>query len=291
MLTDRFSVSFFAYSKRYLLVALFAPALFAQNKVPVESLDAPTQQNSINQRLVKIESLLQNKGLLDLLQQLENLQQEVAELRGQIEVNHHLIETMQNRQRDLYIDIDRRIQRAEQQYTSNQSSIKNSQDQLNNTVADQPTQENQVSVNTSQQIITENNTETLATQNPNQLQIKAEYNRAFELLKRSKYNQAIKAFNAFLKTYAESQYSDNAQYWIAEAYYAQSSYEKSIEAYKALINSYPESQKLSQSLLKIGRSYEELGKPDKAKLWYVDVKQRFPGSTASRLAEDRLKRI
>lgn len=297
MLTDRFSEYFFAYSKRYLLVALFipasfAPALLAQNKVPVESLNADTpatQENSINQRLSKVENLLESKGLFSLLQQLETLQQEISELRGQIEVNVHVIETMQKRQRDLYIDMDRRIQRAEKKDPSNQSSIEN---QLSDTVTDQSTQENQEPAEeTTQPIITDSNQATLATQNPDKLQLQAEYQRAFELLKRSKYTQAIKAFNTFLENYTENDYSDNAQYWVAEAYYAQSNYEKSIETYQKLIRNYPKSQKLSQSLLKIGYSYEELDQPNKAKLWYLDVRQRFPGSTVSRLAEERLKRI
>ena len=301
---------------RYLLIALFAPALFAQNATPafvvqnnppVESLypdDAAgsTQQKLINQRLSKIENLLQSKGLISLLQQLETLQQEVAELRGQIEVNTHKIETMQKRQRALYIDIDNRIQSVEQKYTSHQSGTQrsgtqNSQDdQRVNTVAEQSTEEspedNPVPAASSEQTIAANNTETLAVQESDQSQIQqAEYQRAFELLKNSKYSQAIKALGTFLQDHPQSKYSDNAQYWLAEAYYAQNNYGKSIETYKTLIKDYPESQKLPQSLLKIGYSYEELNQLEQAKLWYIDVKQRFPDSTASRLAADRLKRI
>ena len=58
-----------------------------------------------------------------------------------------------------------------------------------------------------------------------------------------------------------------------------------------LVSNYPDSQKVPHGLLKIGYSYQELGEADTAKLWYTDVRQRFPGTTASRLAHDRLKNI
>ena len=84
---------------------------------------------------------------------------------------------------------------------------------------------------------------------------------------------------------------DSAQYWMAEALYVKRQYEDAIKEYNNLVSNYPESQKVPHGLLKIGYSYQELGKADEAKLWYTDVKRRFPGTTASRLASDRLKHI
>jgi len=123
------------------------------------------------------------------------------------------------------------------------------------------------------------------------VQIQAEYQQAFKLLKQSQYDQAIKAFDTFLQTHPENQYSDNAQYWMAEALYVKRQYEEAIKQYNNLVTNYPDSQKVPHGLLKIGYSYQELGMADEAKLWYTDVQQRFPGTTASRLADNRLKHI
>ncbi|MFT5425197.1 MAG: tol-pal system protein YbgF, partial [Gammaproteobacteria bacterium] len=123
------------------------------------------------------------------------------------------------------------------------------------------------------------------------VQIQAEYQQAFKLLKESQYDQAIKAFSKFVKAYPDNQYSDNAQYWMAEALYVKQQYENAIREYNNLVSNYPDSQKVPHGLLKIGYSYQELGNTDTAKLWYTDLRQRFPGTTASRLAEDRLKNI
>ena len=73
--------------------------------------------------------------------------------------------------------------------------------------------------------------------------------------------------------------------------YVKSQYEDAIREDNNLVSNYQESKKVPHGLLKIGYSYQELGKAEEAKLWYTDVRQRFPGTTASRLADDRLKHI
>jgi len=100
--------------KRLLGVFLFtgillSSAVFAANKAPVTTPTSPAMEK----RLENIERLLQSTGLLDMLHQIELLQQEVAKLRGEIEVNNHVLDQMKNRQRDLYTDIDRRLQSIE----------------------------------------------------------------------------------------------------------------------------------------------------------------------------------
>ena len=57
------------------------------------------------------------------------------------------------------------------------------------------------------------------------------------------------------------------------------------------MGSYPESQKLTHALLKVGYSYHELGKIPEAKASLEDLKLRYPGTTAARLADERLQRI
>src|SRR5512147_3066714 len=49
------------------------------------------------------------EALTDLLQQLETLQAEVRNLRGQVEVQANEIERLKTRQRELLADIDRRV--------------------------------------------------------------------------------------------------------------------------------------------------------------------------------------
>ena len=121
--------------------------------------------------------------------------------------------------------------------------------------------------------------------------MEAEYQQAFKLLKQSLYDQAIKAFQAFLTAHPSSQYSDNAQYWLAEAYYVTRQFEPALAEYTRLVNNYPKSQKLTHAMLKIGYAQQELGNIDAAKKTLQDLVQRYPGTTAARLAEERLIKI
>ena len=90
-------------------LAITVTVIAADKRAPVsEPITADIQA-----RLEKLERLLQNQGLLDMLQQLEHLQAEINQMRGEVELQNHTLEDMKKRQRDLYTDIDRRMQRLE----------------------------------------------------------------------------------------------------------------------------------------------------------------------------------
>lgn len=326
MLFKRLKGGYFISSVLLLLCGqLISVAVHAADRAAPVTTPATTD---VENRLANIERLLQNNGLLDMLQQIELLKKEVARLRGEIEVNNHALDQMQNRQRDLYTDIDRRLQSMENQTTGNSNRQIRSSDSISSVNDVPPLQtlgpketitapENQTEtsaltleqiekptdaqeqtssvadsaqqvagdVEDSETVAASTNTETDA------VQIQAEYQQAFVLLKQSQYDQAIKAFGKFLQAHPNNQYSDNAQYWMAEALYVKRQYEDAIREYNNLVANYPDSQKVPHGLLKIGYSYQELGKADEARLWYTDLRQRFPGTTASRLADDRLKHM
>ena len=119
----------------------------------------------------------------------------------------------------------------------------------------------------------------------------AAYRDAFGMLKAGQYEQSIAAFNNYLQQYPSSQYADNAQYWLGEAYYVMRQYEPAIQQYQKLVNTYPDSQKQSHAMLKIAYSYDELGLAQQAASVLGELKQRFPGSAAARLADERLQRM
>ena len=288
---------------------------------------------AINQRLARIEQILQSQGLLDMLQQLESLQQELSQLRGEIEVQNHTVEQVNKRQRALYTDIDQRIQRLESNGVPNVAVIGDTPtteiadpsnpplQTLAPVVADRQTTAAQqtdrpltvelvnsepaasvqepVSESTSVTNIETPVTETSTIAEPevakviesNPIQARTDYQQAFRLLKQSLYDQAIKAFNEFLTIHPNSDYSDNAQYWLAEAYYVTRQFDQALVEYDKLVVNYPESQKLTHALLKIGYSHHELGKLEQAKTLLEDLKMKYPGTTAARLADDRLKKI
>ncbi len=70
-------------------------------------------QESLEARVSRLERLVESKGLVDMLMRLQRLQKEVQRLQGRMEVQAHAIEELKKRQRELYLDLDRRLSRLE----------------------------------------------------------------------------------------------------------------------------------------------------------------------------------
>ncbi len=62
------------------------------------------------ERLARIERLLNSQALFELSNRVQALQLEVQLMRGELENQTYALEQMRNRQRDLYVDLDRRLQ-------------------------------------------------------------------------------------------------------------------------------------------------------------------------------------
>lgn len=68
---------------------------------------------TMEQRLERLERILRNQSLSDIILQLQQLQQEVQQLRGEVELQNHTMDALNKRQRDLYLDIDQRLSRMQ----------------------------------------------------------------------------------------------------------------------------------------------------------------------------------
>lgn len=97
-------------------VAAFLSAT-ASAQAPVSD---PASTAALSERLARIERLLDSNALVELLQRVEALQREMQELRGAMELQTHSISQLQGRQRELYLDVDRRLQRVEVTGTAGQ---------------------------------------------------------------------------------------------------------------------------------------------------------------------------
>src|SRR5262249_22106902 len=78
--------------------------------------DDPVQLKltDLEARMMRIEKIVENQSLIELANQLEQLRQETASLRGEIEQLRHDTDGNASRQRELYVDVDRRLQAVEQ---------------------------------------------------------------------------------------------------------------------------------------------------------------------------------
>jgi len=227
----------------------------------------------VQQRLVRIERLLDSGVLVEQVRSMDALREEITLLREQIEQQGYDLENIKQRQRSLYLDMDRRISNVE-------AGSLGSRRRSNAPVAP-PNAVTTTRSHTLKPVQTG-----AAGKNG-----KPAYDKAFKLLKEGRYQASIKAFEGFMKQSPDSKYADNAQYWLGEANYASRDYKKALDEFQGLIAQYPESTKIPGAKLKVGYVYFELKNWSASRNALQQVIKAYPGSTDSRKAKERLDRI
>jgi tol-pal system protein YbgF len=265
-------------------------------------------------RLNRLERSGSNQGLLDMLQQVSDAQKEVRELRNEVDLLGRRLDDLRQQEKQLYLDVDSRMQKLE--LSTNAARSTGATPPPPNTVtppapapntptvtAPEPAPPNPASGDLPPGLSVETPRPSSSEPAPPpapvpvppppevQQDAKSMYNSAFQLLKESRYEQAITGFKDFLAKHPQTANAENAQYWLGEAYYVTRQYGSAAEEYQKLAQVYPHSKKVPQALLKLGFSYDEQGQRAQAKKVLEDLKKSHPGSTEARLAEERLQKF
>lgn len=67
----------------------------------------------LEDKVQKMDRVLENQSLVQMLDEIAELRAEVRELRGDVETLRYDVDGIRERQRDLYVDLDRRLQQLE----------------------------------------------------------------------------------------------------------------------------------------------------------------------------------
>lgn len=116
----------------------------------------------------------------------------------------------------------------------------------------------------------------------------AGYVKAFGMYSANNFTEAIAAFENFLKTTPETEYSANALYWIGECHYSLSDFLKAKEVFFKLAGTYPNSPKAPDALLKLGFSLLAMKEKDKANAIFESLIKSYPSSPAALKARQKL---
>jgi tol-pal system protein YbgF len=214
-----------------------------------------------------LENQLKSQGMIELLNQIERINADVAKLKGQLEVMAHDVEVTQKRQRDLYTDLDGRLRKLEG----------------GTAAAVAPTAPQQAATTT------ETPAPAIAAIDP-AAELK-DYEAAHALFKSGKYAASADAFEKFLTAYPDSKFAPNAQYWIGYAHFSQKNYKGAIAAQQKLVQNYPDHQKVPDALYNIANSQIQLGNIDDAKQTLRNLVAKYPLSETTPLAKKRLAAI
>lgn len=238
-----------------LWISLCAPAWAADRETTRIINDLQAEARAQESRIARLEAALQkNEQVFNLLKEVDALKAEIAKLRGDAEVQAHLIETLEKRQKDLYVDLDQRVAEL-------------------NKLATAPPPPKPGST-------------TGSTVDP--AMESSDYEAALNAFKARDYNRAIAGFRTFLKNYPDSALAANAQYWIGYSYYSLKDYKSAIAQQQKLIAMYPANAKVPDALLNIASAQIEIRDKKSARKTLEDLTARYPGTTAAALASKRL---
>jgi tol-pal system protein YbgF len=230
-------------------------------------------------RLEQAESRLNSNNLRQqkMFQQLESMSTENRSLRGEIEQINHQIRQMEKRQRELYLDMEQRLQALE-----SNAGVATGKRKAGNT-------DSMAAAGGGMNETTDNGA--FVEESPAQPDEQSQYRQAFEMLKSGQHQAAISGFETFVKTYPDSNLTANAQYWLGEAHYGAAQFEQAVREFEKVRTIYPGTAKVGDASLKLAYSYYELKQWDGSRSVLNEINKSFPGSTVAKLAKERLKRM
>lgn len=213
-------------------------------------------QQALEERLAAIEAIVKGQGLLDLLSQVEQLNQELSRLKGELEVANHNITITQQRQRDLYADTDTRLRQLESSATP----------------AAQPAEAAADGSNASQEASAESR----------------DFEAAQALATASRHREAFEAFDKYLQTYPNSARVPEAQYALGYAQFSLKNYKASMATQQKLLQQFPDHAKAPDAMYNIANSQIQLSDVDGAKKTLRLLLSKYPKSDVAPTAQKRL---
>lgn len=196
-------------------------------------------------------------GVVLLLQQIQELEEELQALRGQMEELRHEVDADRKAARSRYIDLDSRISAVMNQAESQELAA---------VAADAENQsENDLNA----------------------------YTTARELLLARDYDGALAEFQQYLASYPEGEFVPFAHFWRGEIFRTKEKPDRAsaIKEFQYVVDEYPDHSQAPAALYKLASLQAEKGDVDKAKVTLKRLTKQYEGSNEARLAERMLEQL
>lgn len=264
-----------------------APAPFQETNLSITpSASQAVQPNAVvepdlsslplDQRVKRLEQQMANANQMNLQGRLEDLQQQVQKLSGDLEVTQHNLKELEDSTHSLYQDLDQRLNKGKADSTL-PKAVKPA------------TKDNDKGEATGAANATAKTTFGGAESQDAVLQEQQLYQSAFDLLQAKKFADGGKKLQAYLDAYPDGIYAANAHYWLGQVNFSEQHYSLAATEFNTVINKYPESPKVPEAMLQLGLSYDKEGKTNQAQDEFRLLKKKFPKSSAAKLADAQLK--
>ncbi len=214
-----------------------------------------------------------SRGQLELAMQNEQMRAELARLRGQIELLTNEVETLKQRQKDFYVDLDARLRRYESGAAGAASAAPASGDAAPAApaAAAAPPQAPAPAPAPASA-----NTES------------ADYQGALALLKNGKHKDAQTAFERFITRYPAGNFTAGAHFWAGNAALQTRDVASANRHFKTVMDKYPKENVAPDAMLGLANSQQAMNDAAGAKRTLQSLVERYPQSNAAQVARQRL---
>lgn len=255
------------------------PALLAAcASTPPEQDPVQVKLNDLDQRLTRMERIGANQ--VQVSQRLDEIQNNLRELRGRVDELEHSSDALGKQQRDLYNDLDKRLG------TLGSAAAGATAGAAAAGAAGAPPSGGAPPAGADAAGASAGSGPAAASSTE-----QAVYSQAFDALKAGSYSIAITGFKDFLTSYPTSALAENAQYWLGESYYVTHDYASAAGAFRTVLKKYPDSRKAPDALLKLGYTQAAQKQYPAARATLTELTQKYPDSDSAKLAADRLKKL
>lgn len=224
-----------------------------------------------------------SRGQFDLINQNEALRNEIASLRGQVEVLTHELEALKQRQRDFYLDLDKRMQSLEGGSARPSSSSPSFAPAAAATAA-APDDDPIAAAAAGQAGF---GTQAAAPAEPAPGEGQA-YEAALNLLRGGKHTEALSAFNSFIARYPQSGQLSGAHFWAGNAALSARDISAARQHFNTVLQRWPQDRVAPDAMIGLSSTQQALGDGRGSQETLRKVIAEYPDSQAAKVARQRL---
>lgn len=211
-----------------------------------------------------------------MLMQLQETEQTLRFLTGEIETVKFAQDGLQDRLDRVSADISLRFAEMEKKLQAAEEKIKKLEAEKEaakkaEKVAEKKKKEKQAAADRATKEKEKQIKEKYGKKKPKEL-----YDEAFASIKKQQYKTAQTQFEAFLFLYPKDALAGNAQYWLGESFFARSMFSQAAVAFAEGFKSYRDSQKAPDNLFKLGVTMTKLNKKEEACVAFKNFAKEYP---------------
>ncbi|MBN2865816.1 MAG: tol-pal system protein YbgF [Thiotrichales bacterium] len=249
---------------------------------------------STEERLQRLERMADNPVLLQLSQRVAEQQREIQRLQDEMDRLGQTSRFAIQQSTKRYTETDERINALEEKLNNPRQTIKPQVSVPMPTVPALPKVSEPASASAEEsKVDTASDGESPPSQTkleiyPATAEENDQYQAAFALMRASKYEESIQAFETFLEKNPGSSLASNASYWAGEGHLINKDYNKALNAFNLVTERYPNSSKVPDALLRAADSLLSLKKTADARALYQKVIDNYPDTRAAKSAQKRI---